>query len=186
MSRKVVEGLIDKDSDPSPKRSPAGFSWPSPSKPADKKRFAAALRELLDARDWTSRDLARELYGVKMVGGSPVPMNLAGPFGWVSGKIFPREVTARYIAVALDVPVARLLTPGAPVEAPATNGGAVTRSGNGHEVAALPLPEGEKPAVIRFETLEADSRFARVHIEGVLQVEHALTLVAMLAHRERH
>lgn len=193
------------------RRAAREISWPANKAItlAQRHAFRAALTELMRAVGMDHTDLARKMYGTDERGQARHHGTIRK---YVSGESFPKLLQAVELANALNVELPRLLAPespyepmhvphdGDPLEKLAADGrevvpvnggneasrGPANRKGNGHtrhEVEVLPLPEGAKPASISLVTLPGDARFAEVNVSGVMQIEHALTLVAMLAGR---
>jgi hypothetical protein len=46
----------------------------------------------------------------------------------------------------------------------------------------LALPAGAKACTVKLETFAKDARFVTINVSGTLQLEHALSLLAMLSH----
>jgi hypothetical protein len=157
----------------------------------------------------THRDLAILAHGeVKRKNGHVVPRQPGTARSWVFGKSFPSESAADGLAGYFKISTADLLKPKGPLqEMPllrmtAKQKKAHAKKGNGHdhEAAAamagrkgtgavrvvpeppppLPLPEGASPPIVELKSFPTDPRFMAVSVSGVMLVDRALALVAMI------
>jgi len=205
-----TKGLWNTLKKPSPPPSPAGFAWPNRIRVDDREKreaFSAALAELLRERNLDHMQFARLLFGVtaEPKSGAMRTNNAGQVRDWLSARNFPGPANAAWVAHALNVPLARLLSPrtafaplqllrkgrakngngadhsapeAAPMEPPPKR--RYVRKGARAPLQALPLPPGAKPARIRIETHDKDPRFMVLSITGTVQVETALSLMALL------
>jgi len=185
-------GFIEKTPEPRPPKSPAGFTWPTTPTPKQFKSFARNLRVLMAERGIEPMEYARFLYGTKIVDGDEKPHNTVTVYKWLNGDNFPRAKHAAYVAAGFKVPLARLIEGGessasgngaSPKASKSKTKGKTKGNGNGADIEPRELPEGLKPATMSFKMLPEYPGFAEVTVSGVLQVEQAITLAAMLTGR---
>jgi hypothetical protein len=200
----VREGFLTSGTGRQPKKDPPDFHWPATKRvTADvKEKFRAKLIEELRARGMDHRDLAIAAHGqVKHKNGRTVPRAPGQARGWVFGKSFPTAKAAAGIAGYFKLSMAQLLQPKGelkPMELLRVGPRTKTKKANGHDHGAaaveqtgairmlheepppLPLPEGAKAPTVKLESLPGDPRFMSIEISGVMLVDRALALVAMI------
>ena len=185
-------GFIEKNPEPRPPKSPEGFTWPTTPTAQQTKTFAKNLRELLGDHGFDPMEYARYLYGTKIYNGKEKPHNTVTVYHWINGTNFPRAKHAAYIAAGFKVPLARLIEGGessasgngaSPKPSKSKTKGKTKGNGNGSHIEPRELPEGLTPAAMSFRMIPEHPGFAEVTVSGVLQVEHAITLAAMLTGR---
>lgn len=204
----IRTGFLMGERVPRPKRGPDDFVWPSPrlADAATKLKFRTKLIEELRARGMTHKDLALVAHGEvrHKKSGRVVPRMPTPARQWVMGKAFPNASTAEGLAGYFKITTAELLKPKGELQPMAFlragpgdktkarkkgNGhdhGAAAHSGNGvqREVEEAPppltLPEGANAPVVELKSFPGDVRFMAVSISGVLPVDQALALVAMI------
>lgn len=199
-------GFLNGERSPRPKPSPDDFKWPA-TKSVDKAArlaFRTRLIEELRERGMDHRDLARVASGtVKTPKGKIVLRAPAVTRGWVFGKSFPTGSMASALAGYFKLSMAELLQPrgelkpmpklrrGSPPASKANGNGydhdeAAAHGGNGVDRVTeeapppLQLPEGASPCTVELKSFPGDPRFMAVAIGGVLPVDQALALVAMI------
>jgi len=199
-------GFLNGERTPRPKPSPDDFKWPA-TKTVDKAArlaFQTRLIEELRKRGMDHRDLAISAAGtVRAKNGSIMPRAPAVARAWVFGKSFPNATMAAGLAGYFKISMADLLKPRGPLEpmerlpkgrqtgkangkANGHDHGAAAHSGNGvhrepeEAPPPLQLPEGASPPIVELKSYPGDSRFMAVSIGGVLPVDQALALVAMI------
>lgn len=204
----VRTGFLMGERVPRPKRGPDDFEWPTPRLvDADTKtKFRAKLIEELRARGMTHKDLAIVAHGeIRGKNGVVVPRRPSDARRWVMGKAFPSAAVADGLAGYFKIKTADLLKPKGALEPmellrkgtrekaspkrAKTNGhdhGAAAHSGNGavrerdEAPPPLQLPEGANAAIVELKTFPGDPRFMAVVISGVMPVDRALALVALI------
>jgi len=176
---------------------------------ATKTKFRARLTEELLARGMNHKDLAILAHGeVRRKNGHVVPRQPAAARNWVFGKSFPTASAAEGLAGYFKISTADLLKPAGDLKAmpllrmTAKQKKAHAKNGNGHdhEAAAamsgrkgtgavrvvpeppppLPLPEGASAPIVELKSFPTDPRFMAVSVSGVMPVDRALALVAMI------
>ena len=206
----IRTGFLMGERVPRPKRGPDDFAWPSPrlADATTRLNFRTRIIEELRARGMTHKDLALVAHGEvrHKKSGRVVPRMPTPARQWVMGKAFPNAATAEGLAGYFKISTAELLQPKGELEPMeflrARNGEkpkAARKKANGHDHGAaahrgngvhrvdddpppppLQLPDGANPAVVELKSFPGDSRFMAVSISGVLPVDQALALVAMI------
>lgn len=198
-------GFLNGERMPRPKASPDDFKWPA-TKTVDKAArlaFRTRLIEELRERGMDHRDLARVASGTVKTGKGKIVLRApAVARAWVFGTSFPNGTMASALAGYFKISMADLLKPRGELQAmPKLRRGSPSPAkpnGNGHdhEAAAhsgngvdrepeeapppLTLPEGASPCTVELKSFPGDPRFMAVAIGGVLPVDQALALVAMI------
>lgn len=138
---------------------------------ADRRAVAANLGRMLEARKMSPRDLARAL---------PVSPGLTHK--WANGRSLPTHQSAAKVAKLFGVePAALLKRAGNGLDTTTPHSVTMHKTKPGRApVVLLPLPDGAPPAAVKLETYPGNAHFMAIAITGTVQVEVALSLLAML------
>lgn len=173
-----------------------------------RRKFAAALNELAKAKNVTPIQFARDLFGQSPTKTTPYNHSLVSL--WFKGDKFPNAASAAKIATYFNVPISRLLTTDAPLPANTKTRAAAqqkkTQSKPGPKpgtprgpyqprkapsdippdiTPALALPKDAPPLTFNIADYKSDPRFATVTVEGVTDIDTALSIVALILRKRR-